>query len=48
MRFFLSMEDYKEHLWNKPTLNRSLSYALLAEDTDFIKTNPSIHLVANF
>ena len=42
------MEDNKEHAWNKPTLNRSLSYVMLSEDTDFIKTNSFIHLVANF
>ena len=46
--FFLSMEDNKEHTWNKPTLNRSLSYAMLSEDNDFIKINYLIHLVANF
>ena len=46
--FFLSMEDNKEHTWNKPTLNRSLSYAMLSEDTDFIKMNSFIHFAANF
>ena len=46
--FFFSMEDNKEHTWNKPTLNRSLSYAMLSEDTDFIKTNSFIHFAANF
>ena len=43
--FFLSMEDNKEHTWNKPTLTR-LSCTMLSEDTDFIKTNSFIHLVA--
>ena len=46
--FFLSMEDNKEHTWNKPTLKRSLSYAMLSEDNDFIKTNSFIYLAANF
>ena len=31
------MEDNKEHTWNKPTLNRSLSDVILSEDTDFNK-----------
>ena len=42
------MEDDKGHKWNKPALNRSLSYAMLSEDNDFIKINYLIHLVANF
>ena len=29
--FFLSVEDNKEHRRNKPTLNRSLPYAMLYE-----------------
>ena len=46
--FSLSLEDNKEYTWNKPTLNRSLSYAMLSEDTDFIKMNSFIHFAANF
>ena len=41
--FFLPMEDNKEHTRNKATFNRSLSYAMLSEDNDFIKTNSFIH-----
>ena len=29
------MEGNTEDMWNKPTLNRELSYALLSEKTDF-------------
>ena len=46
--FSLSLEDNKEYTWNKPTLNRSLSYAMLSEDTDFIKMNSFIRLATNF
>ena len=45
---FFSMEDDKDHKWNKPTLSRPLSYAMLSEDTNFIKMNSFIHLATNF
>ena len=32
--FFLSMEDTNEHRRNEPIFHRSLSYAMLYEDTD--------------
>ena len=46
---FLSVDDDKEHAWNKPILNnKSLSYEMLFGGTDFIKTNSFIHLATNF
>ena len=41
------MEDNKKHTCNKPTFNRLLTYTMLSEDIDFIKTNSFIRLVAN-
>ena len=41
------MEDNKTHTCNKPTFNRLLTYTMLFEDIDFIKTNSFIRLVAN-
>ena len=34
LKNFLSLEDDKEHVWNKPTLNRKLSYEMFSEKTD--------------
>ena len=42
------MEDNKDHRWNQPTLSSPLSYAILSEDTDFIKTNSFTPLATNF
>ena len=33
-RFFLSLEDNKEDIWNKPTLNRKLSFKMFTVKTD--------------
>ena len=32
--FFLSLEDNKEHIWYKPTLNRKLSYEMFSKKAD--------------
>ena len=40
----LSVEDNTEDMWNKPTLSRELSYALLSEKTDLHLKNFFIHL----
>ena len=32
-RIFLSLEDDKEHISNKPTLNKKLSYEMFSEKT---------------
>ena len=40
----LSVEGNTEDMWNKPTLSRELSYALLSEKTDLYLKNFFIHL----
>ena len=32
--FFLSLDNDKEHILDKPTLNRKLSYEMFSEKTD--------------
>ena len=43
--FFLSLEDGKEHIWNKPTLNRKLSMKCFLKRLIYIKTNFFIYLI---
>ena len=44
--FFQSLEDDKEHVWNKPTLNRKLSYEMTdPKGPIYIKTNVFLYLV---